>query len=226
MVRLFAACLLPAVLISACAPPVAIPATGDSAIYVIRRDWHTDIGLPVDEIAGPLASVETSFPGVRYLTFGFGERQFFLNGEYHFGAMLGALFPSRSALLMTALSATPEQAFQANNVVVLHVSRASLDRIEAALWNELEKSSAGTPVMLANGPYPGSVYYAANSTYSGLYTCNTWTADMLRIGGLPMPSAGILFAGQIMGPASWIGMHQTGGGRSGQANSDHEVAPP
>ena len=80
-------------------------------VYVIRREWHTDIGLPVEEIAGPLAILEKPFPGVRFLTFGFGERQFLVNHEKSFVAMLGALLPSQSALLMTALAATPEQAF-------------------------------------------------------------------------------------------------------------------
>ncbi len=176
---------------------------------MIRREWHTDIGLPVEEIAGPLATLEKPFPGVRFLTFGFGERQFLVNHEKDFGAMLGALLPSQSALLMTALAAPPEQAFGSQNVVVLRLSRAGLYQIEAALWHELELSAAGEPMLLANGPYEGSVYYAARDTYYGLYTCNTWTAEILRAGGLPMPAAGVLFAGQVMGAASWIGTHQS-----------------
>ena len=76
------------------------------------------------------------------------------------------------------------------------------------MWHELELSAAGEPRLLADGPYEGSVYYAARDTYYGLYTCNTWTADMLRAGDLPIPAAGVLFAGQVMGAANWIGAHQ------------------
>jgi Protein of unknown function (DUF2459) len=201
--------LLLTAVVAACSAPDPVPPANDAVVYVIRREWHTDIGLPVEEIAGPLAILEKPFPGVRFLTFGFGERQFLVNHEKSVVAMLGALLPSQSALLMTALAATPEQAFGSRSVVELWVSRAGLHQIEAALWHELELSAAGEPRLLANGPYEGSVYYAARDTYYGLYTCNTWTADMLRAGGLPIPAAGVLFAGQVMGAANWIGAHQS-----------------
>ena len=171
---------------------------------MVGRGWHTDIGLPVEEMAGPLATLKTGFPGVRFLTFGFGERQFLMTRAATLGAMLHALLPSQSALLMTALRTTPEVAFGQSDVVVLHLSRAELQRIEATIWQEMERSPTGAPLLLAEGPYPGSVFYAARGTYDGLYTCNTWTADVLRAGGVPMPATGVLFAGQVMGMARWI----------------------
>ena len=47
-------------------------------VYVVGRGWHTDIGLPVDEVTGPLASLESDFPGVRFMVFGFGEREYYM----------------------------------------------------------------------------------------------------------------------------------------------------
>jgi Protein of unknown function (DUF2459) len=188
---------------------MVVPAPADDAIvYVIERGWHSDIGLPVEEITGPLTKLEHPFPGVRFLTFGFGERQFLLARRTTLFGMLSALLPSRSALLMTVLGATPEAAFGAQDVVVLHVSRDGLARIEAAVWQELEKSPGGEPMMLADGPYPGSVFYAAASTYDAFDTCNTWTAETLRSGGLPVPTAGVLFVGQVMGSVRWISARQ------------------
>jgi uncharacterized protein (TIGR02117 family) len=206
--RLLAAfCLALTLLTAGCSVPVSVEATDDPVVYVVGRGWHTDIGLPVEEIAGDLARLEGGFPGVRFLTFGFGERQFLVNRKTNVGAMLNALLPSRSALLMTALRATPQAAFGSRNVVVLHVSRAGLDRIEASIWREFDRSATGEPMLLADGPYPGSVFYAARDTYDGFYTCNTWTAQTLRTGGLPMPVAGVLFSGQVMGMARWMAAH-------------------
>ncbi|WP_428491025.1 DUF2459 domain-containing protein [Rhodopila sp.] len=181
---------------------------GHAVIYVIGRGWHTDIGLPVAALGPPLAMLAKGLPGVRFLTFGFGERQFVVNRETSVGAMLAALLPSPSALLMTALAATPEQAFGRRNVVVLHVSGLTVRRIQDRIWRELDLSPSGRPLRLAEGPYPGSVFYAARTTYDGLYTCNTWTAETLRGAGLPIASNGVLFAGQVMGPARWIGARQ------------------
>ncbi|WP_428533643.1 DUF2459 domain-containing protein [Rhodopila sp.] len=182
-------------------------------IYVIGRGWHTDISLPVTALAAPLSALAQGFPGVRFLTFGFGERQFVVNREQSFGAMLAALLPSHSALLMTALASTPEQAFGAHNVVVLHLSGRTMRRIQGRIWRELELSPSGRPLLLAEGPYPGSVFYAARTTYDGLYTCNTWTAETLRDAGLPVASIGVLFAGQVMGPARWISARQAASGQ-------------
>jgi uncharacterized protein (TIGR02117 family) len=181
---------------------------GEHIIYVIARGWHTDIGLPVEEIGLPLAKVERGFPGVRFLTFGFGERQFLLDHRHTPLTMLSAMLPSRSALLMTALRATPQEAFGQKSVVVLHISGADLQAIEAQVWQELETSPDGAPIVLADGPYPGSVFFAAQDIYDGLFTCNTWTAGTLRAGGLQMPTAGVLFASQVMGMARWIGRRQ------------------
>ena len=162
----------------------------------------------MDEIDPPLAELEAGFPDVRFLTFGFGERAFVVDRKQDFGTMLSALLPSQAAVLTTALQATPQAAFGADNVVVLHISRDGLARIQAKLWHSLELSPSNEPTPLGQGPYPGSAYFAARETYSGLFTCNTWTAEMIGTGGLPMPAGLVLFAGQVMGQARWIAARQ------------------
>ena len=84
---------------------------GEATIYVVGRGWHTDIGLSVDEVTGPLASLERDFPGIRFMVFGFGERAYYMAQNAGSGEMLAALLPSDSAILMTALRAPPAEAF-------------------------------------------------------------------------------------------------------------------
>ncbi len=207
--RIRIACLAFALLLPGCAtPPAQQSAPDDKIVYVIGRGWHTDIALPVEDIAGPLAVLERDFPGVRVLSFGFGERQFLINRKTDVITMLAALLPSRSALLVTALRTSPEQAFGAGHVVALRVSHAGLARIEAAIWQEIERTAANEPVRLAEGPYGGSVFYGATGTYDGFHTCNTWTANVLQVGGLPVAASGVLFASQVMGAARWIRTQQ------------------
>ena len=199
---LIAVCLL-----SGCAEPSSSPAPpADALVYVIGRGWHTDIGLPANEIDGPLTALERPFPGVRVLTVGFGDRRFVLTGDRSPLSLLKALLPGDGALLVTALAATPQEAFGASQVVPLHITRAEMTRLQARLWSEFQLSAA-EPIKLAAGPYPGSLFYAASATYSGLYTCNTWTAEMARAGGLAIPATGVVFAGQVMGMARWIAVH-------------------
>ena len=201
--------LLASAVLLGCTPPVGNAGPpGPAIVYVVDRGWHTDVGLPADEIHGPLASLESRFPGVQFFTFGFGERQFFISRQPNLGESLSALLPSASALLVTGLIATPQAAFGAAHVVVLHVSGDGLARIEAAIWQELETSPGTTARPLANGPYEGSLFYAARGTYDAFNTCNTWTADILHAGGLPISAAGVLFSGQVMGMARAIAARQ------------------
>ena len=48
------------------------------------------------------------------------------------------------------------------------------------------------------GPFPQSFFYASTKTYDLTHTCNTWTAAALRVAGLPVSEAGIVFAGQVL----------------------------
>jgi hypothetical protein len=71
--RAFWSCLALPLLMLACSVPVPQddePPGQDTVVYVIERGWHTDIGLPAEEITGPLGALKTAFPGVRFLTFG------------------------------------------------------------------------------------------------------------------------------------------------------------
>jgi hypothetical protein len=191
--------------LSGCAvmPMDAPVPNGEATIYVVGRGWHTDIGLSVDEVSGPLASLEHDFPGVRFMVFGFGERQYYMAHDAGSGEMLSALLPSDSAMLLTALRAPPAEAFVDQTVVTLHLPRSGVERIAARLWEGLEKATDGSVVRLANGPYLGSAFYASRETYAAYHTCNTWTALVLRDGGLPI-NTHVLFAGEVMEQVSRI----------------------
>ena len=105
--------------------------------------------------------------------------------------------PSESAILMTALSASPIEAFADQHVVELHLPQDAVDRIANRIWQVLEKGPVGSAVRLADGPYPGSVFLASTETYDLFNTCNTWTAALLYDAGLPIDPQ-VLLADQVM----------------------------
>ncbi len=178
--------------------PLDIPVPrGGVTIYIAERGWHTDIGLPVSEMTGPLASLERDFPGLRFMVFGFGEREYYMGRNEGPAAMLAALFPSKSAILLTPLRVPPSEAFPIQQVVVLHLPKSGVQQIAMQLWHDLEKSADGSPVRLGDGPDAGSVFYASRQTYDAFHTCNTWTALLLHDAGLPI-NTHVLFATEVM----------------------------
>lgn len=174
------------------------PGPATRGIGIVERGWHTDLCVAAPTRPDdPLAPFAAGFAGARVLCFGFGERQYLLGGDHGVLEMLSALLPSRSALLMTVLSAPPEAAFGAADVVTLRVPAASEAAVRRFIRESVRSDAAGRPLRLQAGPYPGSVYFAGTGTYDAARTCNTWTADGLRRAGLPIGGP-VVFAGQVM----------------------------
>jgi hypothetical protein len=180
---------------------------GEATVYIVGRAWHTDIGLPVSEVTGPLASLERGFPGGRFMVFGFGEREYYMGRNKGAGEMLAALFPSKSAILLTPLRASPFEAFPIQQVITLHLPKSGVQQIATRLWDDLEKTPDDLPVRLGDGPVVGSVFYASSATYNAFHTCNTWTALLLRDAGLPM-NTHVLLADEVMQQVSRIAAKQ------------------
>ena len=166
-------------------------------IFLVARGWHTDVGVLAAQADDALGALRTTFPGVHTLLIGFGERAYLLRRDNDLGDTLAALVPGAGALLVTALRDTPRSAFPARDVIVLHVSVRGLARLTEFIAQSFERAPDGAPREIADGPYPGSLFYASTHTYSAGYTCNTWTAEALQTTGLPVHAAGVVFADEV-----------------------------
>ncbi|MEX3952291.1 DUF2459 domain-containing protein [Paraburkholderia sp. EG287B] len=177
--------------------PVADDGPPRTSVAVVQRDWHTDICLRVHDADVWVDALARGFDDATVLCFGFGERQFVVERRHDPLTMIGALMPSQATVLMTVLRAAPEAAFGSQNVVEVPVDDAGLASVQRYLRTSLETDADGAPRRLADGPYTGSVYFAASGTYDALHTCNTWTARALRSAGLDdVPD--VLFARSLM----------------------------
>ena len=180
--------------------PAAIEPVADGPtrtyVAVVQRDWHTDICLRAHDVDAWVSALARGFDNAMVLCFGFGERQYVVERRHDPLTMIGALMPSEATVLMTVLRAPPEVAFGAQNVVEVRVDDAGLASVQRYLRASLETDAAGAPRRLADGPYVGSVYFAASGTYDAFHTCNTWTARAVRSAGLAVPD--VLFAGSLM----------------------------
>ncbi len=178
--------------------PYAGSALRTELVYVVAGGWHTELGLPLGEIRGPLAALKPEFPSARYLVFGWGARDYYMAQNPGIGEILRAVAPGPAVMLVIPLQIPPEAFFGASNAVVIHVSRDSIERLSELLWNDLVPDKEGPPRRIGTGPYPQSVFYASTKTYNLSHTCNTWTAEALRVTGLPVTAAGVVFASQVL----------------------------
>ena len=120
----------------AASPPAAPESRADAAfVYVIRRRWHVDIGLPADSLEPPLSFLRERFPGARTLIFGFGDERYLLHG--HRANILMVLWPGAGVILISALNTTPDAAFGEANVAALPVSAPDSHALQEFIFNSI-----------------------------------------------------------------------------------------
>jgi uncharacterized protein DUF2459 len=177
-------------------------------VHLVARDWHTDVDLPADRLPARLLPLAHDFPGATHFLFGFGERAYWTQPQPGSMDAFAALVPGPGVILVTALRVAPTAAFPAGDVVALPVTEEGLARLAAFLAAELREE--GEFRRMADGPYPGSRFYATSRRYSAAYTCNTWTADALQVAGTGVSASGILLASQLMARARAAAAFLTG----------------
>jgi len=178
--------------------PYAGAAPKLQTVYVVAGGWHTEIGVPVDALSKPLAALPSVSPDSRYVVFGWGQRDYYMARNPGIGDLLAATVPGPSVVLVIPLRESPTTFFAAGaSVIAIPVSQAGLDRLSQFVWASIEKDRQNLPRRLADGPYPGSGFYASGLTYSLANTCNTWTAEALHVSGLPVTASGVIFAHEV-----------------------------
>lgn len=167
-------------------------------LYVVDSGWHTEIGVSIDTLSTPLATLAEVTPDTRYVVFGWGQRNYYMARHPGLGDLIGAAFPSPSVVLVIPLRESPTKFFmEGSEVFAIPISLDGLDRLSGFVNESIARNSQDRPDRLGDGPYPNSSFYASTETYSLAQTCNTWTAEALRVAGLPVSASGVVFAHQV-----------------------------
>jgi hypothetical protein len=167
-------------------------------VYVVGQSWHAQIGIPVEELGEDLSFYRDIFQGARVIMFGYGKKTFFTAppetaSEY----ILGPL-PGPAVIQAVGLNVPPMEAYSPENTITLLLPPGGSRSLSAYIWNDLAKDASGKPRIVSHSTDPAGLFYAAQSRYNLLHTCNTWIADALHAAGLPISGDGVVFLGQVM----------------------------
>ena len=203
---MLASCLCLCTFLFACAeiptstrgpPPSFLPSSGRhprSEVGVLVASWHTGIVLPRDEL-GPLGSLLQD-PQAKYLSFGWGNRRFYMATHPGSGDAMAALFRSPSALFVQEVATPADLSVGDARIHWLCADRDELWRVVDYIEASLSRPR-GEPVDLGPGPLPRSHFYGSVAHYSAVHTCNTWTIAALQYAGLPVQASGVILASQV-----------------------------
>ena len=169
-------------------------------IQVASNGWHAAIVVPAPALAATdLLPEAADFPDAAYLEFGWGDRVYYPAEEKTLGMTLAAaLVPTPAVMHMAGLGARPENRGAGRDVVTVALSEKGFLNLVAALAAEFERPAGGRARPVARGLYPGSHFYNALGEFHLFNTCNTWTARMLRAGGVAISPSGIVTADGLM----------------------------
>lgn len=160
-------------------------------ILLLSNPIHTDIALPLDdEVRDAFADLTPSglpigMPGAAYLMFGWGGRSFYIEtptwGDLKPLPVLRALTLDRS-VMHVEVAGPIDRGHKA--VRVLSVSAEGRRRMIAAIRDSFQRDG-GLPLVIEGAAYGlDDAFFEARGRFNALAGCNTWTAAMLRQGGL------------------------------------------
>ncbi len=177
-------------------PRPLFPAEADDAlptrrVLLLSNPIHTDIAIPIDP--GVLvrfsslvrSGIQADLPEARYLVFGWGGREFYLNtptwSELKAGPLLKGLTLDRSVMHVDVNGAIDEDL---PYVTAFDLTEAEFGRMLDFIALSFQQGPDG-PIRIADvayGQYDG--FFEANGSFTALLGCNTWTARVLREAGL------------------------------------------
>lgn len=194
-----AACLLMGLLTCGYAAPQPDAPSAERTIYVVRHGWHTGVVFRAADLPAD-SPLRREFPQADHVEAGWGDRDYYMTPDPGVGLGLRALlWPTPGALHIVGLSGPPWVEFPEASIVELGVSRAGLERMHERVRSSFKPDGSGPLRRLGPGLYGDGRFYASLEDFHALKTCNVWTAQVLRAGGLPVTPGAALTAGMLLG---------------------------
>jgi uncharacterized protein (TIGR02117 family) len=190
--------------LATCATITSLPPPDDGPrthlVQVVSNGWHTAIVIPRRKlISTGLLPEANDFPGASFLEFGWGDREYYPAKDATLGmALAAALVPTPAVTHMAALARAPGLTYPGSEVVPVPLTESGFRYLVGAIAGEFKRPKGARAEPLSRGLYPHSNFYEAHGTFHLFNTCNTWTARMLRAGGVKLSPTGIITADELM----------------------------
>jgi uncharacterized protein (TIGR02117 family) len=162
-------------------------------LFLVSNGVHVDLAIPVDvgdiDWGRFLQPAQFSRPieAPAYLTFGWGERRFFLETPTWADleasvAIPATLWPTPAALRVTRLSGPPALSERVRSA---RVSRSGYDALERHISSGFRLTADGHPILIDHRSNSrNSLFFEATGSYHAFETCNSWTNRGLQVAGL------------------------------------------
>ncbi len=165
------------------------------SIYISNvNNFHAEIILPVSNKAFDwrqqldLQQLGQDADKYKYLSFGWGDRNFFMNSSFDPITIFDVLFlPGPSVMHVWGHTEPKLQLGKGFELKQINLSKAEYLRLTQFINDSFQRSAENQITYIKQGLYLNSAFYEAKGSYSILRTCNAWTAEALRFANVNTP---------------------------------------
>lgn len=153
-------------------------------VYLSTNGVHLDIVFKIKDIDSELLKNLVHAETDNYLSFGWGDREFFINtptwGDLTFINAFNAMFLKSSSLMHVSRYKKIR-----SDWVEVGLSKSELKQLNEHVLKSFMEDEKGDKIILTGvGHSTNDNFYEANGSYSFLNTCNTWTNTIFKESGL------------------------------------------
>ncbi len=169
------------------------------SIYVTSNGWHSEIAFARAHLPAGAIPEAADFPAARYLSFGWGDAEYYPAPEKDLGMTLSAaLLPTPAVVHLAGLPAHPSDIFPGDEVIEMKISAEGFRKLTAYLDASFARGGKARARAVTPGLYGFSQFYPATGKFHLFNTCNSWTAKGLEQSGLPVTVFGTWTAEDLM----------------------------
>ncbi|MEL7006400.1 MAG: DUF2459 domain-containing protein [Bacteroidota bacterium] len=153
-------------------------------MYVTTNGVHLDIVLPTSNLSKELKDGLKLSKNTRYLSFGWGDRNFYLNtpewSDLTFGNAVQVLFVESKTLMHVSRYRNRQSSWR-----IIQVTDNQLSKINEYIQYSFSVGQKGQKTILAGQGYTYlDDFYEAQGSYSLFNTCNSWVNTGLKQAGI------------------------------------------
>ena len=168
------------------------------AIFIVYDSWHAAIVLPRNQLPGALFPELVDFPPVGFFEFSWGDRDYFPDPDSGIWLALRAAFWSRGSVLhVVGFNDNIAAFYPRAEIVALQLTDPAYKQVVGYLSESFARPAGAGRAPARAGLYASSRFYPATGKFSLLKTCNTWVAQALAAGGVPISPATVITANQL-----------------------------
>ena len=153
-------------------------------VYLSSNGVHLNIIIPQSNIETVLKNGLELAEGEKYLSFGWGDENFYLNtptwSDLTFGNAFSALFLNSSSLIHLT-----RYRYKRESWIKISLSEKELEKLNNYISESFKRDFKGNKIILPNSGYStNDNFYKGIGSYSFFKTCNTWVNSGFKESGL------------------------------------------